>query len=32
VTFIKNDKKEVMAVIHPMARLPDNEGKKLKNE
>jgi hypothetical protein len=32
VTFIKNDKGEVMAIIHHMAGLPDSEGKKLKNE
>ena len=33
-TFIKNDKGEVMAIIHHMAGLglPDSEGKKLKNE
>jgi hypothetical protein len=32
VTFIKNDKGEVMAISHHMAGLPDSEGKKLKNE
>ena len=32
VTFIKNDKGEVTAVIHHMAGLPDREGKKLNNE
>jgi len=32
VTFIKNDKGEVTALIHHMAGLPDSEGKKLKNE
>jgi CubicO group peptidase (beta-lactamase class C family) len=32
LTFIKNDKGEVTAVIHHLAGLPDNEGKKLKNE
>ena len=32
VKFIKNDKGEVMAMIHHMAGLPDSEGKKLKNE
>jgi hypothetical protein len=32
VTFIKNDKGEVMAIIHHKAGLPDSEGKKLKNE
>jgi hypothetical protein len=32
LTFIKNDKGEVTAVIHHMAGLPDSEGKKLKNE
>jgi hypothetical protein len=32
VTFIKNDKGEVTAIIHHMAGLPDSEGKKLKNE
>jgi pimeloyl-ACP methyl ester carboxylesterase len=32
VTFIKNDKGEVMAINHHMAGLPDSEGKKLKNE
>ena len=32
VTFIKNDKGEVMAIIHHMAGLPDSEGKKLKTE
>jgi len=31
VTFIKNDKGEVMAIIHHKAGLPDSEGKKLKN-
>jgi hypothetical protein len=31
LTFIKNDKGEVTAVIHHMAGLPDSEGKKLKN-
>jgi len=31
VTFIKNDKGEVMAIIHHLAGLPDSEGKKLKN-
>ena len=31
-TFVKNDKREVTAVIHHMAGLPDCEGKKLKNE
>ena len=30
LTFIKNDKGEVTAVIHHMAGFPDNEGKKLK--
>lgn len=32
LTFIKNDKGEVTALIHHMAGLPDSEGKKLKNE
>ena len=32
VTFIKNDKGEVMAIIHHKAGLPDSEGKKLNNE
>jgi hypothetical protein len=32
VTFIKNDKGEVMAIIHHVAGLPESEGKKLKNE
>jgi len=32
VTFIKNDKGEVMAIVHHVAGLPDIEGKKLKNE
>jgi len=32
VTFIKNDKSEVTALIHQMAGLPDSEGKKLKSE
>jgi hypothetical protein len=32
LTFIKNDKGEVTAVIHHMAGLPDSEGKKLNNE
>jgi hypothetical protein len=32
VTFIKNDKGEVMAVIRHLAGLPDGEGKKLKTE
>jgi hypothetical protein len=32
VTFIKNDKGEVTAVIHRMAELPDSEGKKLQNK
>ena len=32
VTFIKNDKGEVMALIHRMTGLPDSVGKKLKNE
>jgi hypothetical protein len=32
VSFIKNEKGEVMALIHHMAGLPDSEGKKLKNE
>jgi len=32
VTFIKNDKGEVTAIIHHMAGLPESEGKKLKNE
>jgi pimeloyl-ACP methyl ester carboxylesterase len=32
VTFIKNDKGEVTALIHHMAGLPDSKGKKLKNE
>jgi alpha-beta hydrolase superfamily lysophospholipase len=32
VTFIKNDKGEVMALIHHLAGLPDGEGKKLKKE
>ncbi len=32
LTFIKNDKGEVTAVIHQMAGLPDSKGKKLKNE
>ncbi len=32
VIFIKNDKGEVMAIIHHMAGLPDSEGKKLKSE
>jgi hypothetical protein len=31
LTFIKNDKGEVTAVIHHGAGLPDCEGKKLKN-
>jgi CubicO group peptidase (beta-lactamase class C family) len=31
LTFIKNAKGEVTAVIHHLARLPDSEGKKLKN-
>jgi hypothetical protein len=32
LTFIKNDKGEVTAVIHHFAGFPDSEGKKLKNE
>jgi hypothetical protein len=32
VTFIKNDKGEVTAIIHHKSGLPDSEGKKLKNE
>ncbi len=32
LTFIKNDKGEVTAVIHHYAGFPDSEGKKLKNE
>jgi len=32
VTFIKNDKGEVTAIIHHMAGLPDSEGKKLESE
>jgi hypothetical protein len=32
LTFIKNDKGEVTAVIHHEVGLPDIEGKKLKNE
>ncbi|HEY1717747.1 MAG TPA: hypothetical protein VGH42_05555 [Verrucomicrobiae bacterium] len=32
LTFIKNDKGEVMALIHHMAGLPDSEGKKLNNK
>ncbi len=32
LTFIKNDKGEVTALIHHLAGLPDSEGKKLKNE
>jgi hypothetical protein len=32
VSFIKNEKGEVMALIHHMAGLPDSEGKKLKNK
>jgi Alpha/beta hydrolase family len=32
VTFIKNDKGEVTALIHHMAGLPDSEGKKLNSE
>ena len=32
VTFIKNDKGEVMAIMHHKAGLPDSEGKKLKSE
>ena len=32
VTFIKNEKGEVTALIHHMAGLPDSEGKKLKTE
>jgi hypothetical protein len=32
VTFIKNDKGEVMALIHHLVGLPDGVGKKLKNE
>jgi hypothetical protein len=32
VTFIKDDKGEVRAIIHHMAGLPDSEGKKLKSE
>ena len=31
LTFIKNDKGEVTAVIHHSYGFPDNEGKKLKN-
>lgn len=31
VTFIKNDKGEVIAMIHRQAGLPDSEGKKLKS-
>lgn len=31
LTFVKNDKGEVTAVIHHIAGLPDSEGKKLKN-
>jgi D-alanyl-D-alanine-carboxypeptidase/D-alanyl-D-alanine-endopeptidase len=31
LTFIKNDKGEVTAIIHRIAGLPDSEGKKLKN-
>jgi hypothetical protein len=32
VTFVKNDKGEVMAIIHHMAGWPDSEGKKRKSE
>jgi len=32
VTFIKNDKSEVMGMIHHKAGWPDSEGKKLKTE
>jgi pimeloyl-ACP methyl ester carboxylesterase len=32
VTFVKNDKGEVTALIHHMAGLPDSEGKKLNSE
>ena len=32
VSFMKNDKGEVTALIHHMAGLPDSEGKKLKNK
>jgi hypothetical protein len=32
VTFIKNDKGEVTALIHHLAGLPDGEGKKLKSK
>jgi hypothetical protein len=32
VTFIKNDKGEVTAIIHQMAGLPDSAGKIIKNE
>ena len=32
VSFIKNDKGEVTALIHHMTGLPDSEGNKLKNE
>ncbi len=32
VTFIKNDKGEVTAIIHRMAGLPESEGKKLRNK
>jgi len=31
LTFIKNDKGEVMAVIRHLTGYPDSEGKKLKN-
>jgi len=32
VTFIKNEKSEVTGIVHHVAGLPDNEGKKLKTE
>ena len=32
VTFIKDDKGEVMAISHHKPGLPDSEGKKLKNQ
>jgi hypothetical protein len=32
LTFIKNDKGEVRAVIHHYAGLPDSEGKKIKDQ
>ena len=31
LTFIKNDKREVTAIIHNVEGIPDIEGKKLKN-